>query len=57
MYYLEGFFNIKFDPFLIDQIMQLVLHSITQQVIYSPSKAITNKTSIAIMRLLKYEES
>ena len=53
----EGVFNIKFDPFLIDQIMQLVLHSITQQVIYSPSKAITVKTSIAIMRLLKYEES
>ena len=53
----EGVFNIKFDPFLIDQIMQLVLHSITQQVIYSPSKAIPVKTSTAIMRLLKYEES
>ena len=50
-------FPIKFDPFLIDQIMQIVLHSIGQQIIYAPSKTITKKASIAIMRLLKYEES
>ena len=50
-------FPIKFDPFLIDQIMQIVVHSIGQQIIYAPSKTITKKASIAIMRLLKYEES
>jgi len=53
----EGVFGIKFDNFLVDQIMQIVLHSIGQQIIFAPSKSITNKTSIAIMRLLKYEES
>ena len=50
-------FSIKFDPFLIDQIMQIVLHSIEQQITYAPSKTITTKASIAIMRLLKYEKS
>jgi hypothetical protein len=53
----EGVFKIKFDNFLVDQIMQIVLHSIGQQIVFAPSKSITNKTSIAIMRLLKYEES
>ena len=53
----DGFFKIKFDSFLVDQIMQLVLHSLTQQIIFSPSRNITNKTSTAILRLLNYEGS
>jgi AcrR family transcriptional regulator len=53
----DDYFSIKFDSFLIDQIMQIALHSIGQQIIHGPSKTLTNKASVAIMRLLKYVDA
>ena len=53
----DDYFSIKFDSFLIDQIMQIALHSIGQQIIHGPSKNLTNKASVAIMRLLKYVDA
>jgi AcrR family transcriptional regulator len=52
----KKFFKVKYDVFLIDQIMVLILHSISAQLKKGRNEKTTKKTINAILQLLNYNQ-